>query len=89
MECQVEKNENFWHLLLHEFNRGIKAAQATRNICAVYGEDSIAERTAQKGFARFKQCNFDMSGTLRSGRPSDFDEDLLNALIHVDPHQRT
>jgi hypothetical protein len=30
-----------------------------------------------------------MSDTLRSVQPSDFDEDLLNALIHVDPHQTT
>jgi hypothetical protein len=67
MECQVEKNEHFQHLL-YEFNRGSKATEAARNICAVYGEDSIAERTAQKWFARFKQSNFDMSGTPRSGR---------------------
>jgi hypothetical protein len=63
MECQVEKNEHFRHLLVYEFNRGSKAAEAARNICAVYGEDSIAERTAQKWFAHCKQCNFDMSDT--------------------------
>jgi hypothetical protein len=34
----------------------------------VYGEDSIAERTAQKWFARFKQGNFDMSDTPRLGQ---------------------
>jgi hypothetical protein len=59
MECQVEKNEHFQHRHLYEFNRGPKAAEAARNICAVYGEDSIAKRTAQKWFARFKQGNFD------------------------------
>jgi hypothetical protein len=58
MECQLEKNEHFGNLLLYEFNRGSKAAEAARNICAVYGEDSIAERTAQKWFALFKQGNF-------------------------------
>jgi hypothetical protein len=31
-------------------------------------EKTTAERTAQKLFARFKQGNFDMSGTPRSGR---------------------
>jgi hypothetical protein len=46
MECQVEKNEHFRHLLLYEFDRGSKAAEAGRNICDIYGEDSIAERTA-------------------------------------------
>jgi hypothetical protein len=68
MDCQVEKNENFQHLL-YEFNRGSKAAEAARNICAVYGEDPIAQTTDQKWFARFKQGNFVMSGTPRSGRP--------------------
>jgi hypothetical protein len=68
MECQVEKNEHFRHLLLYEFNRGSKATEAAQNICAVYGEDSVAERTAQKWFASFKQGNFDMSDTPRSGR---------------------
>jgi hypothetical protein len=69
MECQVEKNEHFLHLLLYEFNRGTKAAEASRNICAVYGEDYFAERTAQKWFARFKQGNFDMRDTPPSRRP--------------------
>jgi hypothetical protein len=68
VECQVEKNEHFRHLLLYEFNRGSKAAEAARNICSVYGEDSIAERTAQKWLAHFKQGNFDMSNTPLSGR---------------------
>jgi hypothetical protein len=47
MECQVEKNEHFRHLILYELNRGSKAAEIARNICAVYGEDSIAEKIAQ------------------------------------------
>jgi hypothetical protein len=68
MEGQVKKNEHFRRLLLYEFNRDSKAAEAARNICADYGEDSIAERTAQKWFARFKQGNFDMSDTPRSER---------------------
>jgi hypothetical protein len=65
MECQVGKNENFRHLLLYEFNRGSNAAEAARNICVVYGEDSIAERIAQKWSARFKQGNFVISDTPR------------------------
>jgi hypothetical protein len=48
MECQVEKNERFRHLLLYELNRGSKAAEAAQNIRAVYGEDSITERTTQQ-----------------------------------------
>jgi hypothetical protein len=65
---QVDENQHFRHLLVYEFSRGSNAAEAARNICAVYGEDFIAERTAQKWFARFKQGDFDMSDTPRSGR---------------------
>jgi hypothetical protein len=68
MECQVKKNEHFRHHLLYEFSRGSKDAEAARNICAIYGEDSIAERTAEKWFAHFKQGNFDMSDTLLLAR---------------------
>jgi hypothetical protein len=46
MDYQVEKNEHSRHLLLYDFNRGSKAAEAARNISAVYGGDSIAERKA-------------------------------------------
>jgi hypothetical protein len=89
MECQVEKNEHFRRLLLYGFNRGSKAAGAAQNICAIYGEDSIAERTAQKWFACFKQGNFDASDIPHLGRPSDFNDYFLNALIHADTRQTT
>jgi hypothetical protein len=65
---KLRKNENFRHLLLYEFNRGSKAAEAAGNIFSIYRENSIAERRAQKLFARFKQGNFEMSGTSCSGR---------------------
>jgi hypothetical protein len=45
----------------------LQAAESSRNIRAVYGEDSIAEGTAQKWFVCFKQGNFGMSDTPRSG----------------------
>jgi hypothetical protein len=67
MERQVEINKHFRRLLLYEFNRRSKAAEAAQNICAVYGKNSIAERTAEKWFAYFKQENFDISDTPRSG----------------------
>ena len=42
------------------------------------------ESTARKQFS-----HFDISDTSRSGRPSGFDEDSLNILIHNDPRQCT
>jgi hypothetical protein len=49
MEGQVEKNEHFRHLLLYECNQGSNAAEAARNICTVYGGDSIDEKQPKNG----------------------------------------
>ena len=89
METQVEKLEHFQHILNLELNRGAKAAEAVRNICAVYGDNAIGESAARKWFSRFKEDRFDISDTPRSGRPSGFDDDRLNTIIHNDPHQYT
>ena len=63
MECQVEKLEHFRHIILFEFNRGAKEEEATKNICAVYGDNVIGESTARKLFSRFKDGRFDISDT--------------------------
>ena len=54
MEFQVEKLEHFRHILLFLFNRGTKATEADRNICAMYGDNAIGESTARKWFSCFK-----------------------------------
>ena len=61
--------------------------RSRQNICAVYGD--IGESTARKWFSRFKEDRFNISDTPRRGRPSGFDEDRLNTLIHNDPRQCT
>ena len=76
MQCQVEKLEHFRHILLFEFNREAKAAEAIRKICAAYGAMPW-ERVRP-----FKEGRFDISDTPRSGRSSGFDEDILNTIIH-------
>ncbi|KAJ4428402.1 hypothetical protein ANN_24422 [Periplaneta americana] len=48
-----DKREEFRHIILFEFNRGAKAAEAARNICAVYQENSIGENIERKWFFRF------------------------------------
>ena len=46
----MEKLEHFRHVLLFEFNRGAKAAEAARNIYVVYGGNAIGESTQENGF---------------------------------------
>ena len=84
----MKKFEYFLHILLFEFNRGSKAVVVmARNICTMYGNNAIGESTARKWFYRFKEYRFGISDTPRSGRPSVFDEDRLNTLIHNNPRQ--
>ena len=53
----------------------------------VYGEGVIGESTARKWFAKSKNGNFDIDNTPRSGRPSEFDEDHLKALLKGESRQ--
>ena len=92
MECQVDKNEHFRHLMLFIFNRDgeyAKAAAAAREVCVVYGENAVPERTARNWFTKFKDGNFDLEDASRSGRPVEFNENRLNQLLHEDARQTT
>ena len=84
MDCQVNKKSHFRHLLLFAFNRGQKASEVTKDICAVYEEDAIAERTVRDWFARFKRGNFDLNDAPRSVRPIKMDQDQLRDLLKED-----
>ena len=53
----------------------------------VYGEGVIGESMARKWFAKFKNGNFDIDDMPCSGRPSEFDEDHLKALLKEESHQ--
>ena len=78
--------------MLFAFNRDgkdAKAAKVAREICAVYGEDAMPERTARWWFSRFKNKKFNLKDAARSGRPVGFDEDRLNHLLHENPCQST
>jgi len=48
MECQVEKNEHFRHLLLFAFNQGSKTAKAARDIWEVLS--AVLSRFDTNGF---------------------------------------
>ena len=87
MDIPGGKKTHFRHLLYFAFRRGQKASEAAREICAVYGEDAIAERTARDWFAKFKNGNFDLEDTPRTGRPTEFDEDHLKTLVKEDGRQ--
>ena len=53
----------FPHILLFEFDRGAKATEATKSICAVYGDNAIGESTTRKLFSRFNEDRFGIIDT--------------------------
>ena len=81
MEYLGGKKQHFRHLLFFAFHQGQKLAEATRDICMVYGEGVIGESMSRKWFVKFKNGNFDIGNTPHSRRPSEFDEDHLKALL--------
>ena len=87
MEYPGFKKQHFRHLLFFIFYQDQKAAEASRDICMVYGEGVIGESTTRKWFAKFKNGNFDINNTPCSRRPSEFDKHHLEALLKEESHQ--
>ena len=84
----MKKLEHFRRIVLFEFNRGAKAVEAARNICAMYGDNSMGESTGRKWFSSFKEDRFDINDTTFS-KTFGFVEHHLNTIIHNDPRQCT
>lgn len=77
--------EHLRHCMLYEFKKGTSAAQATRNICDVYGNDALDGRKCRRWFAKFSSGNFDLKDSPRSGRPKSIDKEALQAAVEANP----
>lgn len=80
---------HFRHILLFFYQKGVKATDAQREICSVYGDSAISPDTCQRWFARFRSGNMNLEDATRSGRPSTTDDDQILAAIEVDRHLTT
>ncbi|KAF2364894.1 HTH ArsR-type DNA-binding domain, partial [Trinorchestia longiramus] len=77
------------HLMLFFFRKGKNASQAIKEICALYGNDSVSERTIRKWFAKFRAGDCSLIDKERSGRPFTTDDDQIKSLIENNPHSTT
>ena len=76
--------------MLYEFDRrSTAAAEAARNICDTYGEKAIDSSTCRCWFSKFRSEDTILTDKSRSGRPVDFDDEALQALLDADPRQTT
>ena len=78
MEC---KNEHFRHILLFYFRKGKDAAQATKNVRDVYGEETLKDRHCRNWFHKFRSGDFSLKDEQRSGRPNEVDDGQIKAII--------
>lgn len=84
------KQRHFRHclLFLYDKNNLVSAAEAARQLGAVYGEEAPKETACRKWLTRFKDGSKDiddLDDEERSGRPTEFDEDRLREAIEQDP----
>ena len=65
-----EISANLRFILQFYFNKGINV-QARKEICAVYGQDTLSKATAKRWFSRFCsgfRSDFDVQNAPRNGR---------------------
>lgn len=83
----MSDNEHYRHVMLFYFRKGKSAAEISRKLNSVYGENSVSERTCQKWVKRFRSGDFSLSDATRSGRPKEVDSEAVRALIESNPRQ--
>ena len=71
----------FRHILLYYFRKGKNAVQARKKLYDFYGKKSLTERQCQNWFNRFCSRDFDLKDAPRSGRPTEFDDGKIKAII--------
>ena len=76
-----EKKQHFQHIMLYYFKRGKNAPETQKNICAVYGEGAVSDRTCQKWFEKFRARDFLLDNAPWSSRPVEVDNDQIETLI--------
>lgn len=83
------KKVHFRHILLFYFRKGKNAAEAMREICNVYGEESITHSICAYWFRRFRSSDFNLEDAPRSGRPNEVNDEQILELVNNDRHITT
>ena len=71
----------FRHILLYYFQKGKNTVQTRKRLYDVYGEKLLTELQCQNWFACFHYGDFDLKDALRSGHPTEVDDDKIKAMM--------
>uniref|UniRef100_A0A1B0GMB2 Mos1 transposase HTH domain-containing protein n=1 Tax=Phlebotomus papatasi TaxID=29031 RepID=A0A1B0GMB2_PHLPP len=58
--CSRISEEHIRHCMLFYFRRKISAEETTRDLCNIYGEDTVKEETCKKWFRKFEKGDFSL-----------------------------
>lgn len=71
-------------VILFHFNEGLSVTASTQKICAVYGAETVSERTVRRWHERFRDGDTHVEDKPRSGRPSVDTEPILD-IVNANP----
>ena len=72
------------HIMLYYFEKGHTAAEAFRDLNALFDGGTIGRKTVYEWFDRFKSGDTSLEDKPGRGRPSDFDDQTLLAAVEED-----
>lgn len=87
MSTFVPEKRHLREALLFCFNLRKTAADGHRMLCEAYGEHALSIKTCEYWFRRFKSEDFNTSDKAREGRPVQFEDAELEALLSEDSCQ--
>ena len=64
--------------------KGKNAAQATKKLHDVYGEEALKDRQCRNWFVKFRSGDFSLKDQQRSGQPNEVDDDQNKGIIESD-----
>ena len=83
-----ENTQHFWHVMLYYFKKGKNTREMQTNICAVYGEGAVTDRTCQSGLRSL--CWGLLTGWCSTvGRPVEVDSCPTETWIENSQHDPT
>ena len=77
-----ENMRHFQNLMLYYFKKGKITTEMQKEMCAVYREDAVTDRTCQKWFAKVCAGAFLLDGALWFGRPAEVGRDQIGTNIN-------